>query len=270
MNRENDKTKKILLVEDEQILGGLISEKLGAEGYEVFWELDGEKGIQKMRAALPDLVLLDLGMPKKNGYEVLEEIEKDDLLKKIPVVIISNSGQPLELSRALKLGVKDYIIKAEFSPDDVLKKVRKYLDSGQTTDAGPKKGTSDIKILVTEDDQFLHSLIMERLAKEGYTLLAAMDGIEALKILETELPDVLILDIVMPGINGFEVLKKVKSDPKYKNMSVIIFSNLGQEHEIEEARALGADEFLVKARFTLKEVVEKINALLKKKGRISA
>ncbi len=263
-----DNAKKILIIEDEKILGEVIFNKLHAEGYEVFWETDGEKGFQKMREVVPDLVLLDIVMPKKDGYEVLQDISKDDALKKIPIIIISNSGQPVELTRILELGAKDYIIKAQFSPGEVLEKVRKYLGEKDSAHAPATTGTSGIRILVVEDDAFLFSLVSERLGKEGYKIITAMDGEQALKALETEVPDVLILDVIMPGMNGFEVLKKIKADPRYKAMSIIVFSNLGQEHEIEEAKKLGADEFLVKAKFTLKEVADRIAALLKKKGRL--
>ncbi len=270
MKHEN-KVRKIMIMEDERILGEIIFNKLKSEGYDVCWELNGAKGIEKMREILPDLVLLDLVMPEKDGYEVLEDIQKDDALKKIPVVIISNSGEPVELTRIIELGAKDYIIKAEFTPEEVLKKVRKYLGEEDISDAAKKalkSKTSLITLLIVEDDSFLYSLIVERLKKEGYNILTATDGIQALKVLETKTPDLIILDIIMPGMNGFEVLKKIKADPKYKDTLIIILSNLGQEHEIEEAKKLGADEFLVKANFTPKEIIEKINALLKKKGKL--
>src|SRR5258705_129670 len=96
-----NKDKKILIVEDEQILGDILLNKLYMEGFTASWELDGEAGLKKMREMKPDLVLLDIVMPKKDGYEVLEEMQKDPSLKNIPVVIISNSGQPVEIERIL-------------------------------------------------------------------------------------------------------------------------------------------------------------------------
>ncbi len=263
-----NQAKKILIVEDEQILGDILLNKLHAEGYEAYWELDGEAGLRKMREMKPDLVLLDIVMPKKDGYEVLQEMGKDETLKQIPVIIISNSGQPVELTKILELGAKDYIVKTQFSPDEVLAKMRKYLGEGDKSEAKDQQKISGIKILIVEDDSFLSSLASGRLEKEGYKVSVATDGIQALKMLETDIPDLILLDIIMPGMNGFEVLKKVKADSKYNKVSIIIFSNLGQEHEIEEAKGLGADDFLIKAQFTLKEVVDKINALLKKKGRL--
>ncbi|HLC49152.1 MAG TPA: response regulator [Candidatus Andersenbacteria bacterium] len=261
--------KKILIIEDEKILGDILLNKLNTEGYEASWELNGISGLESMRSSKPDLVLLDIVMPEKDGYEVLEEVHKDQTLNTIPIIIISNSGQPIELKRILELGAKDYIVKADFSLDEILVKVRKYIHKEETSlDDSPNKKHAHVKILIIEDDTFIVSVVKKRLDKEGYDISTAKDGVQALEHLKNEVPDLILLDVVMPGINGFEVLKKIKADPRYDNMAVIIFSNLSQEHEIEEGKKLGADEFLVKSNFTPQEVIETINALLKKKGKI--
>jgi DNA-binding response OmpR family regulator len=261
--------KKILIIEDEQILGEILQSKLTEEGYTVFWELNGEDGLRKIREIKPDMVLLDIVMPKMDGYEVLEEVHKDKTLKNIPIIIISNSGQPVEITRVLKLGAKDYIIKAQFGPDEVLEKMRKYLNKESLEEKKERnKNISDIKILLVEDDAFLSSITVGYLKKEGYDVSSVADGALVLKLLEKNVPDLMLLDVVMPGMNGFEVLKAIKSDERYKNISVVMFSNLGQEHEIEESKRLGAEDFWVKAKFTPKKIIDSINALLKKKGRL--
>jgi len=119
--------KKILIVEDEEIMIDLLQKKLTKEGYEVSVARDGEEGLKMMKKAKPDLVLLDIVMPKKGGFEVMEEMEKDPELKKIPVIVISNSGQPVEIDRAQRLGAKDWLIKTEFNPQEVIEKVKKQL-----------------------------------------------------------------------------------------------------------------------------------------------
>ena len=115
--------KKILLIEDEEIMIGLLQRKLTKEGYEILVAGDGEEGLKVMREVKPDLILLDIIMPKMGGFEVMEKINKDPELKKIPVIVISNSGQPVELDRAQKLGAKDWLIKTEFDPQEVVDKV---------------------------------------------------------------------------------------------------------------------------------------------------
>ena len=258
--------KRVLLIEDEKILGEILFAKLSSQGFDAKWELDGQAGLVAVREFRPDLILLDIVMPKKDGYEVLEDISKDDELKKIPVIVISNSGQPVEIERILALGAKDYIVKAQFSPDEVLSKMHKYLSADQTpeTDAGTPSARKKIHILVVEDDSFLSSLATTRIAQEGYTVSSALDGEQGWQFIQKRTPDLVLLDMIMPGMNGFDLLKKIRAEERFKDVIVIIFSNLGQEQEIADARELGAVDFLFKADFTLREVLEKIDTLLKK------
>ena len=119
--------QKILIIEDEEVLLELIQKKLEKEGYIVETAKDGEAGLEKMRALKPDLVLLDIVMPKMTGFEVLETVKKDQVLKTIPVIILSNSGQLVELDQARALGVRDWLIKTEFDPQEVVEKVVKQI-----------------------------------------------------------------------------------------------------------------------------------------------
>jgi len=119
--------KKILLVEDEEIIADLLEKKLRAEGYEIKVARDGVEGLEKMREEKPDLILLDIVMPKMGGFEVMEEMQKDPALEKIPVIVISNSGQPVEIEKAKELGAKDWLIKTEFDPQEVIDKVVKQI-----------------------------------------------------------------------------------------------------------------------------------------------
>lgn len=119
--------KKILLLEDEELMINLLERKLTQEGYEVSVAKDGIEGLEKMKKTKPDIVLLDIVMPRMGGFEVMEEMVKNEELKKIPVIVISNSGQPVELDRAKRLGAKDWLIKTEFDPQEVLEKVIKQI-----------------------------------------------------------------------------------------------------------------------------------------------
>jgi len=119
--------KKILLIEDEKIMIDLLQRKLTQKGYEISVARDGEEGLKVMREVRPDLVLLDIIMPKMGGFEVMEEMGKNKELKKIPVIVVSNSGQPVELDKAQKLGAKDWLIKTEFDPQEVIDKVVKQI-----------------------------------------------------------------------------------------------------------------------------------------------
>lgn len=253
--------KKILIIEDERNLLDALNKKLEMEGYIVDSAVDGQEGLEKIKAIMPDLILLDILMPRLDGFGVLEILHKDPELSKIPVIIISNSGQPVEIERALSLGVKDYLIKAEFDPEEVLLKVRSVLGK---MDGGVRMSGDSKKVLIVEDDQLLRSLCSKKLLTEGFTVDTAIDSQEGLEKVKQNKPDLILLDLVLPGMSGFEVLKIIKSDPdkKIAEIPVIILSNLGQESDIEKGKNLGASDYLIKATTTTDEIVEKIQKIL--------
>jgi two-component system phosphate regulon response regulator PhoB len=119
------------------------------------------------------------------------------------------------------------------------------------------------KVMIVEDDEFLRSLTAKRLEKEGYEVAVAVDGESANGIAVENKPDLILLDLLLPGVDGFEVLKRARANDITKNTPIIVFSNLGQREDIEKAKGLGANDFLIKANFTLDDVVEKINTTLK-------
>jgi DNA-binding response OmpR family regulator len=119
------------------------------------------------------------------------------------------------------------------------------------------------KILIVEDDRFLRELIARKLKNEDYEVIEAVDGEEGAKLIKEGKPDLVLLDLILPGIDGFEVLKRAKEDPTTASIPVIILSNLGQREEIERGLKLGAIDYLIKAHFTPGEIIEKIKNIIK-------
>ena len=120
-------------------------------------------------------------------------------------------------------------------------------------------------ILIVEDDKFLRELISRKLTSEGFKIEEAIDGEEGLKKLQSLKPDLILLDLILPGLDGFEVLGRIKDTPSTSGIPVLILSNLGQKDEIERGLKLGAVDFLIKAHFTPEEIVTKIKGVLSKK-----
>jgi len=119
-------------------------------------------------------------------------------------------------------------------------------------------------ILIVEDDKFLASLLNKKLEDEGFGVHLALDAEEGLKILEKNEIDLILLDLLLPGMHGFTFLEKIKGAPATKDIPVIILSNLGQKEDIEKGRALGANAYVVKAELTLNEIMIRINKVLGK------
>lgn len=277
---KTDKNKKrILIVEDEKPLLMAIKSKLKSKGYDVLWAEDGEKGLEMVKEEKLDLILLDILLPKKNGFEVLEELNEDG--SKIPIIIISNSGQPVEIERALKLGVKDYLIKADFSPDEVVGKVEKTIGKGflpvsekqdvpkeeeytkKESDSKKSVASKGASVLVVEDDGFLRGVIAQKLNREGFIVQSAIDAGEAFKSITKNKPQIILLDLILPGIDGYEILDRLKKEDSTKDIPVVVLSNLGQREDVDRAMSAGAVDYLIKANFTPGEIIQKVRDILK-------
>ncbi|XOB40176.1 MAG: response regulator transcription factor [Candidatus Nealsonbacteria bacterium] len=121
----------------------------------------------------------------------------------------------------------------------------------------------DTKILIIEDDKFLRELITRKLTDEGFSIIEAVDGEDGLKKIKESKPDLVLLDLILPSIDGFEVLSKIKADASIASIPIIILSNLGQKEEVEKGLKMGAVDYLIKAHFTPGEIIEKIKNVLK-------
>lgn len=121
-------TKKILFVEDEEALQRALTDALSPLGYIIFQATDGEQGVAMAQKEIPDLVLLDLILPKKSGFEVLQELKKDPTTKNIPVIILTNLEGSEDVERALASGATTYMVKANYSVHEIVAKVESVLD----------------------------------------------------------------------------------------------------------------------------------------------
>ena len=118
---------KILIVEDDTFLAGIYANKFEREGFEVLLSIDGELGLQSAKKNKPDIILLDVLLPKLDGFEVLEKIKAEAATRAIPVVLLTYLGQKEDVDKGLKLGAADYLIKAHFMPAETVDKVKRVL-----------------------------------------------------------------------------------------------------------------------------------------------
>jgi len=120
------------------------------------------------------------------------------------------------------------------------------------------------KVILIEDEEMLSNMYEAKFIKEGFDIKKALDGETGLKLIQEENPDLVLLDIIMPKLDGFSVLRKIKEDQKNKNIPVILLTNLGQDEDVKKGNSLGASGYLVKANMTPAQVVEKVKGFLKK------
>ena len=127
MSDSKSKKYRILLVEDDAFISDIYAAKFKKEGFVVFTALDGEIGLEVSKKELPDIILLDILMPKMDGFQVLTQLKELNQTKKIPVILLSNLGQAEDVKKGFTLGAEDFLIKAHFVPQDVVKRVETLL-----------------------------------------------------------------------------------------------------------------------------------------------
>ena len=132
-----------------------------------------------------------------------------------------------------------------------------------TTAPSPEAPLAEKKfVLVIEDDKFLKELLMKKFTKEGFEAQNAVDAESAFRILEDRKPNIVLCDLILPGIDGFGILEHIKKDPITADVPVVILSNLGQQEDLDKAMGLGATDFMIKANFTLDEIVAKVRSII--------
>ncbi|MDD4761862.1 MAG: response regulator [Candidatus Pacebacteria bacterium] len=177
-----------------------------------------------------------------------------------PLVIKENEEQQVPVSGVDQIPVAstDSVILEKTEP--VAQNPMQAVETAKETSGSGKN------VLLVEDDAFLNSLMKTKLERSGISVNLVTDGEEALKILETFKPDLILLDLILPKKSGFEVLESIQASPQLNKMPVIILSNLGQESDVSKGRQLGAVEYFVKAKTSIDELVSKVAEFLQGKS----
>lgn len=239
-------SKKILIIDDEQEICQLLRDCLKRRGFEVETAFDGEVGLEKVKLNLPDLVLCDISMPGLNGVEVLKKIKEYN--PHIIVIMLTGYGTLESAIECLKLGAYDHIGKpVELKKLFVLLKEALNMSSKNLRN----------KILIIDDEPQLVESLAVRLKASGYAVRTAPDGVSGINKFKEEPPDLVILDIMMPGLSGLDVLKELKQISL--NVPVIMLTAYGTPQSAIEALRLGAYDHLAKPfnTETLLEMIKK-------------
>lgn len=267
MAEAEKKKATIVLIEDEEIMMDLLKTKLGRAGYRVRAAKDGAEGLTLIKQEKPDLVLLDMLLPVFDGFSVLEALNAEGMLPALPVIIISNSGQPVEIERILKLGVRGYLIKVNFDPEEVIAKVKNILEAAPESakETAPAEASEPgATVLIVEDDVFLADLLERKFKQKKYTAYRAVDVDQARQILKERSVRIILLDIVLPGMNGITFLEELKANDTLKAIPVVVISNLGQQEEVAKGLKAGAVDYIIKANSTPGEILKKVEEVLKR------
>ncbi|HBU69558.1 MAG TPA: hypothetical protein DEE98_04145 [Elusimicrobia bacterium] len=236
---------KILVVDDDEDLSKVIQNLLVREGYEVEVAYSGLDAIKKAGEFNPHLITLDMLMPNMDGYSVAALLKQNPKTKNIPIVIVS---VVYEKEKGYKLGVADYITKP-FEPAQLFECIRRI--ELQVNGEKLKK-----KVLIVDDDPDIIALLTVSIKENNFSVMNAYDGMQAVSIAKNEKPDMILLDLMLPGMDGFEVIKTLKNDPETKDIPIIVVTARTVEDR-SRAIKLGAREYMIKP-FSLRTLVEQL------------
>lgn len=263
---------RILITEDDKFMANICRVKFEEQGYEAMVANDGRAALELLKNRPPDLVVLDLMLPEIDGIEVLKFIRADEKLRRLPVIVLSNSAYfsgPAQ--SAWQAGATNFLNKGDHSPKALVEEANKLLaapplpPAPEFRDPAPAAirppDSREPYILVADDDNLIHNVLTFFITQANYEVRSAFNGRRALEMAEADPPALMILDGMMPELDGFEVLQHWTRSPRLAGIPVIMLT-ARKEPEISTAiLEAGAVEYLTKP-FSPDKLVALIDAHL--------
>ncbi len=251
--------EKVLVIEGDKGFAEALSSSLSKEGYIVTVVNDGNEAVKSIIDVLPHLIVLNVNVPGQDGYSILQKKQAEPLLQKIPVYLVSTQGQPVNMRQVPEGSVSEFILMFQNDPGQIVNLANTRF--GHKKDAAPIANPNQKTLLWVEDDKLIGTILEKKFTSSGFNLLHAKNGDEALVMLKDTVPNAIVLDLLLPGMNGFDILQKIRADERLKDVPAMILSNLSKPSDIEKGKMLGAKKFLVKAATSLDQIVAEVGSI---------
>lgn len=287
MDEKEFEGKTLLLVDDRPENLDLLIGFLEKYNLNIIVATSGEQGLERLQHTRPDIILLDIMMPGIDGYEVCRRLKESDELSQIPIILMSALDDPVDKVKGLELGAVDYITKP-YKVEEVFARIKNQLyiqDLRKQLKAAKKPqgehalgqaersirneglglGETDIKsrkVLFVEDAPEDRRLLKDFLDNYYYNIIFAKNGKEAFERLKEVKPDIILLDIRLPDIDGFEVCRRLKKSDDYRNIPVIFITALDETADTVKGFELGAVDYITKP-YNSEEVLARISTQIK-------
>jgi signal transduction histidine kinase/CheY-like chemotaxis protein len=237
----------VLVIDDERTTHDLLERELGARGYRVVHAAGGREGLRVAREMRPDAITLDVIMPELDGWAVLRELKADPDLRSIPVVLVTVLG---DREMGYALGAADYLTKP-IDPDALLGVLGRF-----------HAGDGEVPVLVVDDDPMTREMLRRLLSKRGWSVTEAANGSDALSVLGRTRPAVVLLDLMMPGMDGFEVLDAMRREATWRDIPVVVVT--AKDLSTEEVTWLNqhAERVFQKGAYKRSELVGTIHDMI--------
>jgi CheY-like chemotaxis protein len=236
----------VVVIDDDPAARQALAQQL-SQSYSVLPLIDSRQAVERVREMHPDVVVLDVMMPFLDGWDVLKTLKSDPATQDIPVVVCSIMR---EQGMATSFGADDYLVKP-VSAQALMRAVARFAPPGG-------------KVLAVDDDEDALEIIRRMLGGMAYHVISATDGASGLDVIRERIPDVVLLDLMMPGMNGFEILSKLRADPATKDLPVIVVTAKDLTNEEREILRSEAAFLLQKGQFSHDELKRLVrNAILR-------
>ena len=274
--------EKILIVDDDPINVKLLAAKLGDLNYTILKAYGGEEALQKTKSENPDLVLLDIMMPGMNGFDVTSQIKNCTETSDIPIILVTALDGSDNKTKGLEAGADDFLNKPVHSAElkarvKSLLRLKRYSDQLKArahakgmvlTSFSSDDDLSELKLpslLIVEDSPTDAKLIKSLLKSLACSIWTANSGEEALSICNNNRIDIMILDMLLPGLDGYEVVKQIKENVSTQSTQIIVVTSLQDIESKIKGFEFGVDDYLVKP-VNFNEFRARVNSLIKKKA----
>lgn len=252
VNLPNGEKPLVLIIEDNVNAAQLLETYLKEAGYRTEIARNGIEGLEKAKQLKPHLITLDMILPLKDGWQVMKELKNHPICKNIPIIIISVTD---EKKLGFSMGAVDYFVKP-VNREELLNALKKIPVRNGHRDRLPT-------VLVIDDDKTALDLIELILESEGYRVVKSHDGKEGLVMAMKEHPDLIILDIIMPDVSGFNVAYQLKQYPETQNIPVMILTSMDVDEETREQMQGFITTIMSKSRFTKQDLLREISSIEK-------
>lgn len=262
---------KILIVEDDPMISEIYEKKFKSAGFDAVVASNGREVISNVGKDKFDLVLLDMVLPEMSGLEILKELKGGKYNPEMKVIMFSNLSEKSDRDEALKNGADGFIPKTQFNPSELVGEITRVLNefgeqikNEERLVSGVKNNGSKGKILFIEDEEVFIDMLGKKLVDDGYDVEFARDGAAALDSAMKNNFDLIITDIMLPHMNGDEIIRSLKGNEKTKNTPIIVLSASLDDEELQGVRKLGVDDCFMKTRIVPSDLSRTVDKLLKK------
>ncbi len=243
---------RVLVIEDDVNNLDVAQRIIRAAGHEPLSATDGASGLEKARSARPDAILVDLLLPRMDGWTVTKMLREEEWAREIPIIAVSALAMQQDRARAIEAGCDDFVSKP-YAPAELRAVLARYLEDGRATTAqgvrarAPKQPMERLgRVLVVDDEPANVEILVRRLESLGAETLRATNGETALRMAEGEMPDLVLLDIMMPGLDGYDVCRRLKMNDRTAPIPVIFVTARAEAEDLSKGFEVGGVDYIRK------------------------